>query len=90
MDLFEAIAHKLIHQTALVTAPGKTSPRWIAIIAQAYREGMIALAAQSPGGVLFRLTVDGYLEVIGLERAEVEIETPGAPQFSGPGTPEQP
>lgn len=66
-DVFDQIARRLLAQTALITAPGATDPRWGAIIAQAYREGLAALASRHAGGVLFRMDADGLMDVIALE-----------------------
>lgn len=77
-DLFAAIAKNVFAQAALITAPGKTDPRWPVIIAQAYREGIAALAARSSGGILFRMAPDGMMEISSLD-ADVRAEKPASP-----------
>lgn len=77
-DLFDAIAKNLLTQAALITGPGKTDPRWPAIIAQAYREGLAALAAKSSGGILFRMAPDGMMEISSLD-ADIRLGNGGEP-----------
>lgn len=71
IDLFEAIARQLFDQTKLVTAPGAVDPRWPAIVAQAYREGIARVAESAGGGVLFRLDPTGGMDVIAVAREQM-------------------
>ena len=67
VDLFDAIARHLFAQTALITAPGAVDPRWPAVVAQAYREGIAAYAGRALNGVLFKLEPDGMMSIHLLE-----------------------
>lgn len=66
LDVFDAIAANLMNQTALITKPGAIDPRWPSIIAQAFREGIGAYAAQAPGGMLFKVERDGTMAIIAI------------------------
>lgn len=70
--MFDQIAIHLFEQTKLITAPGAVDPRWPALVAQAYREGIAAWVGQHPGGLLLRMQPDGALGFAGLDAADVE------------------